>query len=162
MSALHAFPGGLCLPANKERSTALPIQQAPLAQRYIVPLGQHIGAPARPCVEVGQAVLKGQTIALPDGTVSAALHAPTSGTVVAIGAHPYPHASGLPAPAIVIASDGLERWTELHPCRTSAPKVRWRCSNASARPASAVSAAPASPPRPSSPRARRKRSIRWW
>ncbi|WP_428979774.1 hypothetical protein, partial [Escherichia coli] len=42
MSALHAFPGGLCLPANKERSTALPIQQAPLAQRYIVPLGQHI------------------------------------------------------------------------------------------------------------------------
>ncbi len=35
MSALHAFPGGLCLPANKERSTALPIQQAPLAQRYI-------------------------------------------------------------------------------------------------------------------------------
>ncbi len=116
MSALHAFPGGLCLPANKERSTALPIQQAPLAQRYIVPLGQHIGAPARPCVEVGQAVLKGQTIALPDGTVSAALHAPTSGTVVAIGAHPYPHASGLPAPAIVIASDGLERWTELHPC----------------------------------------------
>ncbi|WP_074262404.1 electron transport complex subunit RsxC, partial [Pseudomonas aeruginosa] len=116
MSALHAFPGGLCLPANKERSTALPIQQAPLAQRYIVPLGQHMGAPARPCVEVGQAVLKGQTIALPDGTVSAALHAPTSGTVVAIGAHPYPHASGLPAPAIVIASDGLERWTELHPC----------------------------------------------
>ncbi|PXC05346.1 hypothetical protein C0043_25270, partial [Pseudomonas aeruginosa] len=43
MSTLHAFPGGLCLPANKERSTALPIQQAPLAQRYIVPLGQHIG-----------------------------------------------------------------------------------------------------------------------
>lgn len=106
MSALHAFPGGLCLPANKERSTALPIQQAPLAQRYIVPLGQHMGVPARPCVEVGQAVLKGQTIALPDGTVSAALHAPTSGTVVAIGAHPYPHASGLPALAIVVA-DGL-------------------------------------------------------
>ena len=59
-----------------------PQRWAPLAQRYIVPLGQHIGAPARPCVEVGQAVLKGQTIALPDGTVSAALILPVVDSVV--------------------------------------------------------------------------------
>ncbi|VTM08373.1 electron transport complex protein RnfC [Pseudomonas aeruginosa] len=116
MNALHDFPGGLRLPANKRQSTALPIQQAPLAQRYVVPLAQHMGAPARPCVEVGQAVLKGETIALADGSLSAALHAPTSGRVVAIGEQPYPHASGLPAPAIVIDSDGEDRWTELQPC----------------------------------------------
>ncbi|KFF36074.1 hypothetical protein G039_0307180 [Pseudomonas aeruginosa VRFPA01] len=48
MNALHDFPGGLRLPANKRQSTALPIQQAPLAQRYVVPLAQHMGAPARP------------------------------------------------------------------------------------------------------------------
>ena len=144
MSALHAFPGGLCLPANKERSTALPIQQAPLAQRYIVPLGQHIGAPARPCVEVGQAVLKGQTIALPDGTVSAALHAPTSGTVVAIGAHPIRMPPVFPRRPSSSPATAWSAGPSCIPARTSAPKVRWRCSNASARPASAVSAVPAS------------------
>ena len=113
-------------------------------------------------MEVGQAVLKGQTIALPDGTVSAALHAPTSGTVVAIGAHPYPHASGLPAPAIVIASDGLERWTELHPCpdfRAESPLAlleRIRAAGIGGLGGAGF------PTAAKLARARRKRSIRWW
>ena len=111
-----SFPGGIHPPENKQQSTATPIQQAPLPRLLVLPLQQHIGEPARPCVDVGQRVLKGQRIAEPGSAISAALHAPTSGTVVALGEQPYPHASGLTAPAIVIDSDGQNEWAELAPC----------------------------------------------
>ncbi|MCY1268762.1 Electron transport complex subunit RsxC [compost metagenome] len=110
------FPGGIFPPANKRQSTTGPIATAPLPARLVLPLAQHVGSPAVACVEVGERVLKGQKIAEPGGPISAALHAPTSGVVVAIGEQPYPHASGLPAPAIVIDSDGREEWTPLQPC----------------------------------------------
>lgn len=110
------FPGGLHLPANKQQSTAGPSVRAPLPARLILPLQQHTGAPALPCVAVGDYVRKGQCIALPGSAISAAVHAPTSGTVVAIGEQPYPHPSGLLAEAIVIDSDGREEWAELSPC----------------------------------------------
>ncbi|WP_207885193.1 electron transport complex subunit RsxC [Pseudomonas sp. 30_B] len=111
-----SFPGGIHPPENKQQSTAMPIQQPPLPRRLVLPLQQHIGEPALPCVEVGQRVLKGQRIAEPGSAISAALHAPTSGTVVALGEQPYPHASGLTAPAIVIDSDGQEEWATLDAC----------------------------------------------
>lgn len=110
------FPGGLHLPANKQQSTGGPIVRAPLPARLILPLQQHTGAPALPCVAVGDYVRKGQCIALPGSAISAGVHAPTSGTVVAIGEQPYPHPSGLPAEAIVIEADGQEQWAELQPC----------------------------------------------
>ncbi|WP_440468485.1 electron transport complex subunit RsxC [Pseudomonas sp. YH-1] len=108
-----SFPGGLSLPANKQQSTALPIQQPTLPRRLVLPLQQHIGAPAVPCVVVGQRVLKGQLIAETGGAIGSTLHAPTSGTVVELSEQPYPHSSGLSAPAIVIDSDGAEEWGEL-------------------------------------------------
>ncbi|MBB4862722.1 electron transport complex protein RnfC [Pseudomonas nitritireducens] len=110
-----SFPGGLSLPANKQQSTATPIQRPPLPQRLVLPLQQHSGDAAVPCVAVGQRVLKGQLIAQAGSAISAALHAPTSGTVIEISAQPYPHPSGLTAPAIVIDSDGAEQWTTLEP-----------------------------------------------
>lgn len=110
-----SFPGGLTLPANKRQSTATAIQQPPLPRRLLLPLQQHIGEPAVPSVEVGQRVLKGQLIAEAGSAISAVLHAPTSGTVVEISERPYPHRSGLSAPAIVIDSDGAEEWTTLEP-----------------------------------------------
>ena len=64
---------------------------------------------------LGEHVLKGQQIAVASGFVSAALHAPTSGVVSFIGPQPYPHVSGMLANAIVIDSDGEDRWIELEP-----------------------------------------------
>lgn len=110
------FPGGIHPADNKRQSTHGPIQHPPLPTRLILPLAQHIGEPARPCVDIGQRVLKGQCIAEPGSAISAALHAPTSGTVVALGEHPYPHASGLLAPAIMIDADGKDEWTERQAC----------------------------------------------
>ena len=107
--------GGIHPPEHKELSNRTPIQPAPLPKRLILPLAQHLGAPAEPCVTLGEHVLKGQQIAIASGVVSAALHAPTSGVVSFIGPQPYPHVSGMLANAIVIDSDGEDRWIELEP-----------------------------------------------
>ncbi|MFQ7899645.1 electron transport complex subunit RsxC [Stutzerimonas degradans] len=109
------IPGGIHPAEHKALSNRTPIQPAPLPKQLIVPLAQHLGAPAEPCVQLGERVLKGQKIADAAGLISAPVHAPTSGVVSFIGPQPYPHASGLPGTAIVIDSDGLEQWTELHP-----------------------------------------------
>ena len=109
------IPGGIHPAEHKALSNRTPIVRAPLPRRLILPLGQHIGAAAEPCVEVGERVLKGQKIAEASAFVSAPLHAPTSGTVSFIVPQPYPHVSGLPAPAIVIDSDGQDQWIALTP-----------------------------------------------
>jgi len=110
------IPGGIHPAEHKELSNQLPVQPAPLPKRLILPLSQHLGAPAEPCVSVGERVRKGQLLAAANGLVSVPVHAPTSGTISAIGPQPFPHVSGLPAPAIVLDSDGLEQWTTLQPC----------------------------------------------
>ncbi|HEY0719854.1 MAG TPA: electron transport complex subunit RsxC [Gammaproteobacteria bacterium] len=115
MTRLWKFHGGLHLPDHKALSNNQPITPAQLPQRLVLPLQQHIGAPAKPLVELGEQVLKGQMIAQPDGFVSVPLHAPTSGKVVAIEEHPVPHPSGMAAPCIVIEPDGKEEWIERKP-----------------------------------------------
>ncbi|HFC53524.1 MAG TPA: electron transport complex subunit RsxC [Gammaproteobacteria bacterium] len=109
---LWSFHGGIEVPGHKEISTTRPVEPAPLPKRLILPLSQHLGAPAEPLVAEGEEVLKGQMIASPAGFVSAPLHASSSGKVVAIGEHPVPHPSGLSAPCITIETDGEERWVE--------------------------------------------------
>ena len=101
---------------HKRPAADAPVRKMPLPARLYVPLLQHIGAPARPTVLVGQKVSKGQMIAEPQGMVSAAIHAPTSGTVTAIGEIVAPHPSGLPVVAITIESDGEDRWGDLIAC----------------------------------------------
>jgi len=98
-------------PSDHKRPAAdAPVRKMPMPARLYVPLLQHIGAAARPIVLVGQKVAKGQAIAEPQGMVSATIHAPTSGTVSAIGEIVAPHPSGLPMLAITIDADGEDRW----------------------------------------------------
>jgi len=117
MTALKIWDihGGIHPPEHKDLSNRTPIQPAPLPKRLVLPLTQHLGAPAEPCVTLGERVLKGQQIAVASGFVSAPLHAPTSGLVSLIGPQPYPHVSGMLANAIVIDSDGEDKWIDLHP-----------------------------------------------
>ncbi|MDQ4423881.1 MAG: electron transport complex subunit RsxC [Thalassolituus sp.] len=109
---LHEFDGGIHPPENKRQSNSRPIRKASLPAELVLPLHQHIGAPANPVVAVGDSVLKGQVIAEPEGFVSAPLHAPTSGKISAIEARQVPHASGLSETCIVIEPDGEETWAE--------------------------------------------------
>ncbi|MCP3867334.1 MAG: electron transport complex subunit RsxC [Gammaproteobacteria bacterium] len=110
---LHRFHGGLHLPDNKSQSTGTPIQPANLPPRLILPLQQHIGAIARPLVSIGEGVLKGQMIAAAQGTISAPVHAPSSGVITDIREHAVPHASGLQGMCIIIDTDGRDQWCEL-------------------------------------------------
>ncbi len=107
-----SFPGGVHPPQHKRESTSRPVVAAPLPKRLVLPLHQHIGGPAEAIVAKGDRVLKGQKIAKARGYVSAPVHAPTSGRVIDVGDHPVPHPSGLSAPAVVIESDGDDRWGE--------------------------------------------------
>ena len=56
------IPGGLSLASNKAQSLREPLRQAPIPERLIVPLSQHIGEAAEALVGVGDKVLKGQVI----------------------------------------------------------------------------------------------------
>ena len=112
---IYTFHGGVHPEQNKLVSTRQPIRIAPIPQQIIVPVRQHIGEPARPCVAVGDYVHKGQIIAEADGYISVAAHAPTSGTITAIAPHTVPHPSGLSDMCIHIAPDGLDLWITRSP-----------------------------------------------
>ncbi|NNK38274.1 MAG: RnfABCDGE type electron transport complex subunit C, partial [Xanthomonadales bacterium] len=77
----NTFRHGIHPPESKEETAGLPIRQFPFAPVLIVPLSQHLGKPAVPVVREGQEVIRGQTIAEPDGFMSVAMHAPASGVV---------------------------------------------------------------------------------
>ena len=112
---LWPFPGGLRLDARKAMSTREPIAPAPIPPQLVIPLKQHIGQTPEPLVKVGERVLTGQLLARAESDLSAPLHAPSSGTVIAIEEREVPHPSGLAATCVVIATDGLDEWTALPP-----------------------------------------------
>jgi electron transport complex protein RnfC len=112
MNKTWVTPGGIHPPENKQQSLTLPIGELPVPEKLVVPLSQHIGVPATPCVAVGEQVLKGQKIADPSGPLSVAVHAPTSGAVSAIEERPIAHSSGMSAPCIEIVSDGRDQWID--------------------------------------------------
>lgn len=113
---LWELPGGIHPPENKQQSLQLPLGQVPLPTQLFVPLNQHIGAPAKPIINVGEHVLTGQLIAAADGTFSANVHASSSGIVSAITQHALPHPSGMYGDVIVIDTDGKHEWIALEQC----------------------------------------------
>ncbi|MBN2461174.1 MAG: electron transport complex subunit RsxC [Candidatus Cloacimonetes bacterium] len=108
---LKTFPGGIHPPDAKAYSRKSVLEKMPLPSRVIIPLSQHIGAPAKALVQVGDNVLTGQKIAEPGGFVSIPMHASISGKVTKIAK--FPHPSGIMSEAIEITGDGLDRWVEL-------------------------------------------------
>ncbi len=108
MLELFRFPGGVKPAAHKEASADTPIVPAPLPSRLVVPFRQSATGAAAICVQTGDKVLKGQVIGRAEGPFGAAVHAPTSGIVVAIESHTLPHPSGLAAPCAIIEPDGAD------------------------------------------------------
>lgn len=109
--SLATFKGGIHPPDKKELSKDKIISPAKPPKRVVIPLVQHIGAPCKVAVSVGQEVKKGEVIGSPEGFVSAPVHASVSGKVVAVGE--FPLASGRMVTSVVIENDGKEEWIAL-------------------------------------------------
>lgn len=103
--------GGVHPTYNKQLAATKAIADMPLPPLLRVSMSQHLGAPAQPTVAKGDTVLRGQVIGDSSGFISAAVHAPTSGTVKSVA--PAETASGAKAMAIEIEPDGEDTWVEL-------------------------------------------------
>ena len=110
-----SLPGGIHPAEHKKESNQTPIAALPLPATLWLPLAMHAGAPAEPCVKVGDTVLKGDCIATAQGGISASIHAPTSGRIAAIEPHAFAHESGMQQTAICLESDGLDAWRVQQP-----------------------------------------------
>lgn len=122
---LFDFNGGVTPDYQKEASTQTPIAVLPAPSRnglktfLVIPLHQSIGGTPRPLVKTGDRVLKGQRIGAADvaisGDMSSAVHASTSGRIVAVEMRRMPHPSGLSALCVVIEADGRDEWIARQP-----------------------------------------------
>jgi electron transport complex protein RnfC len=109
---LKTFPGGVHPHDSKEFSKDAAIEDLPIPKKVVIPLSQHIGAPAKPLVKVGDEVKTGQKIAEPGGFVSIPMHASISGKITKIA--DFPHPTGITSLAIEITGDGKDDWIELY------------------------------------------------
>ena len=104
------FKGGIHIYDGKNLSKDKPITDLSPKGDLVLPLLQHIGAPAKPLVKKGDQVSAGQKIAEADGPVSANIISPVSGTVKAIEKRIT--ATGRMEEAIIIANDNEYRKAE--------------------------------------------------
>ena len=71
-------------PDDAKLSRGCAVEVLPLPQTVYVSMAQHLGAPAKPVVAVGDSVKAGQLIAEAGGFISANVHSPVSGKVKSI------------------------------------------------------------------------------
>ena len=107
---LATFKGGIHPYEGKELSKDRTVTVLLPEGELVYPLSQHIGAPAKPVVAVGDTVLTGQIIAEAGGFISANVVCSVSGTVKAI--EPRLVANGSMIPSIIVENDGEYRTIE--------------------------------------------------
>ena len=107
--ARRTFSIGGVHPNDAKISRDCKIETLPTPPTVYIAVAQHIGAPAKPVVAVGDKVKAGQVIAEPGGFMSAYIHSSVSGTVKSIG--PRKDLSGNNQMVVEIAVEGDE-WME--------------------------------------------------
>ena len=125
----RTFKKGIHFPDMKYLAKDKPIEPMPPSEHYFVAVSQHIGAPAKPVVEVGATVAAGTLIARADGMISANVFSPVSGTVA--GIETRKNKQGANAPFIHIKNDFKNREEFMPPADASdARAVRERIGEA--------------------------------
>ncbi|MDE6684784.1 MAG: RnfABCDGE type electron transport complex subunit C, partial [Duncaniella sp.] len=117
---LHTFSLGGVHPAENKIAAGKPIVNMPLPVEVVLPVSQHIGAPAKPVVKKGDHVKRGDRVAEAGGFVSAHVHTPISGTVVKVDIARTPQ--GMPVEAIFIKSDEADREADAAAMADNKPK----------------------------------------
>lgn len=98
---IHTFKGGVH--PDYMKAPEVPVTVIAPPKQVVIPMAQHIGAPCKPIVSVGDYVKMGQKIGENAAPVSAPVHASVSGKVVAV--EPRPHPLGDMVLSIVIEND---------------------------------------------------------
>ena len=98
----NLFFGGIHPQYNKEMSTKVTTFQTIMPKQVVIPMQQHVGAPCKPLVSVGDYVMRGQKIGDGEG-LCVPVHASVSGTVVAVETRPHPTLGS--SMAVVIDND---------------------------------------------------------
>ena len=98
------FLGNTRVPHSKSTADMQPVKMAS-PKEVLLPMSQHLGAPATPVVKVGDEVKVGQLIAEANGFVSSPIYSSVSGKVTKI--EPFTTAAGAEVMAVRIESDGL-------------------------------------------------------
>lgn len=107
------FKKGIHPKHAKSRSEKRPIETLMPKGDITIMLQQHIGAPCKPLVSVGDTVLVGQKIGDSESFVSCPVHSTVSGTVKKITEVLHP--SGSKSTGIIIENDHLYNEVEMHP-----------------------------------------------
>jgi len=105
----RTFSIGGVHPNDSKLSRGCAIEVLPLPKTVYISMAQHLGAPAKPIVAVGDKVKAGQVIAEPGGFISAYVHSSVSGTVKSIA--PRADLAGKMVPHVEITVEGDE-WAE--------------------------------------------------
>ncbi len=126
-----SFRGGIHPKEYKSLTENLPFEIMPAPKQVIVPLTQHLGAPAKQIVKKGSEVKAGEIIAEMNGFVSSTIHAPVSGKVTKINVSA--NVSGFPKDAIVIDANDSNEVVTMQPLdseKISAGEIRERVKHA--------------------------------
>lgn len=94
------FKGGVHPDYNKELTEGKAIKQMPVPEELVISMSQHLGAPAKCIVKVGDFVKRGQLIGEKNGFISVCVRASASGQVKAIEKRLC--ASGAKADAVIL------------------------------------------------------------
>ena len=90
LKAAFKVSGGVHPDYCKDATRDKAVVAMPLPGLLRVSMSQHMGSPAKPLVKKGDVVARGELIGEAAGFISAAVHAPTSGTVKAVAPAPTP------------------------------------------------------------------------
>ena len=116
------FHGGVHPDYNKELAAGQPIEALPLPKTLAISMSQHLGAPAKCLVKVGDHVQRGQLIGERNGFISVPVHASASGTVKAVEKRLGP-AGGM-ADCVILETD------ETQEDAPALPVIDWKTASA--------------------------------
>jgi electron transport complex protein RnfC len=108
MGLLTFSRGGVHPPENK-LSAGKKIEFAGLPEQVVIPITQHLGAPAKVLVAKGDEVKTGQLIAQSEGFISTNIHSSVTGKVLKVDN--FPDSSGYRRPAVQIQAVE-DQWAE--------------------------------------------------
>jgi len=106
---LKTFSRGGVHPQENKLSSGSAIQEIPLPEVVVIPLSQHLGAPAKVLVNRGDEVKVGQLIGQAEGFISTNIHSSVSGKVLKVDL--FPDSSGYRRLAVQIQVEG-DSWME--------------------------------------------------